>query len=314
MPALSAYERGYRFGQRARNTVFLTVLAWFIGAGSSFWWHPELFAFLQAPADGKLSPFEGGLPIITAPQDGFGATIALSMTGGQVAAFPVLAVGLLSMLKPFVPRRFWLFVTAYSILVVTLFVTAEVFVYLVMLPVSLHFLLTFGAGVVVPVIILSNYMDLLLALLLWMGIAFQLPIVMNLLAKFRVVKYPRAKSLRKWVPWVALIFSALITPSLDGTLTFLVALPILLLYEFGLLFGWLEHPREGNYPKELLADIIKFTIYTLSLTANTVFAIVMVVWGLTRKPLNGVIWFLMRPVVAVRKVHYKFRDNNRVGR
>ena len=153
-------------------------------------------------------------------------------------------------------------------------------------------MLTFGAGVVIPVIILSNYMELLLALLFWMGVAFELPIIMNLLAKFRVVKYQRAKTLRKWVPWVALIFSALITPSLDGTLTFMVALPILLLYEFGLLFGWLENTREGNYPKELLADIVRFVLYAVSLTLNMIIGIVMPLVRLVVSPLMPLVWWL----------------------
>jgi hypothetical protein len=68
-----------------------------------------VFAFLLAPAEDKLSPFEGGLPIFTGVPDMFGATLGLSMKGGQLVAFPVLVVGLLAMLKPLVPRRFWLF-------------------------------------------------------------------------------------------------------------------------------------------------------------------------------------------------------------
>jgi len=103
--SLSAYERGYRFGQRFRNTVLLSVLAWSIGAGATFWWHPEVFAFLLAPAEEMLSPFDGR-PTFSAPQDMFSATLSLSMKGGQLVAFPVLVVGALAMLRPLVPRRF----------------------------------------------------------------------------------------------------------------------------------------------------------------------------------------------------------------
>ena len=62
-----------------------------------------MFAFLLAPAEEMLSPFDGR-PVFTAPQDMFGATLSLSMKGGQFAAFPVLVVGALTMLKPFVPQ------------------------------------------------------------------------------------------------------------------------------------------------------------------------------------------------------------------
>ena len=248
---MTPYERGYRFGQRFRNTVFLTILAWSIGAGATFWWHPQVFAFLLAPAEEMLSPFEGGLPIFTGVPDMFGTTLDLSMKGGQFVAFPVIVVGLLSMLKAFVPRRFWLFITTYTALSIGMFLLGASFVFFVMMPVSLHFLLTFGEGVAVPVIMLTEYMALLLSLIFWIGVAFELPIVMQLLSRFRVVSYARASTLRKWVVPTAFIFAALITPSLDGTLTFLVAIPMLLLYEAGLIAGWLTHPEEGNYFADL---------------------------------------------------------------
>ena len=247
--SLSAYERGFRFGQRFRNTVFLCILAWSIGAGATFWWHPEVFAFLLAPAEDMLSPFEGR-PVFTAPQDMFGSTLSLSMKGGQFVAFPVLVVGALTMLKPFVPRRFWLFITTYSAISIAMFLLGASFVFWVMMPVSLHFLLNFGSGIAVPVILLTEYIALLLSLLFWIGIVFELPIVMQLLAKFRVVSYSKARKLRKWIVPTAFIFAALITPSLDGTLTFLVALPMLILYEIGLIAGWLTD-REGNYFADL---------------------------------------------------------------
>jgi len=282
--SLSAYERGYKFGQRFRNTVFLCILAWSIGAGATFWWHPEVFAFLLAPAEDKLSPFEGGLPIFTGVPDMFGATLSLSMKGGQVAALPVLIVGILSMLRPLVPRRFWLFVTTYTALSIGMFLLGASFVFWVMMPVSLQFLLTFGEGVAIPVILLDQYMALLLSLIFWIGVSFELPIVMQLLARFRLVSYARASTLRKWVVPSAFIFAALITPSLDGTLTLLVAIPMLLLYEAGLVASWLTHREEGNY----------FTDLPMVQRVRLLLA-----------------WIASRPVVMVHKAHYKFMDNNK---
>ena len=282
--SLSAYERGYKFGQRFRNTVFLCILAWSIGAGATFWWHPEVFAFLLAPAEDKLSPFEGGLPIFTGVPDMFGATLSLSMKGGQVAALPVLIVGILSMLRPLVPRRFWLFITTYTALSIGMFLLGASFVFWVMMPVSLQFLLTFGEGVAIPVILLDQYMALLLSLIFWIGVSFELPIVMQLLARFRLVSYARASTLRKWVVPSAFIFAALITPSLDGTLTLLVAIPMLLLYEAGLVASWLTHREEGNY----------FTDLPMVQRVRLLLA-----------------WIASRPVVMVHKVHYKFMDNNK---
>ena len=243
-----------------------------------------MFAFLLAPAEDKLSPFEGGLPIFTGVPDMFGATLSLSMKGGQVAALPVLIVGILSMLRPLVPRRFWLFVTTYTALSIGMFLLGASFVFWVMMPVSLQFLLTFGEGVAIPVILLDQYMALLLSLIFWIGVSFELPIVMQLLARFRLVSYARASTLRKWVVPSAFIFAALITPSLDGTLTLLVAIPMLLLYEAGLVASWLTHREEGNY----------FTDLPMVQRVRLLLA-----------------WIASRPVVMVHKAHYKFMDNNK---
>ena len=209
-----------------------------------------MFAFLLAPAEDMLSPFDGR-PVFSAPQDMFASTLSLSMKGGQFAAFPVLVVGALTMLRPFVPRRFWLFLTTYSALCIGMFALGASFVFYVMMPVSLQFLLTFGSGIAVAVILLTEYMALLLSLLFWIGIVFELPVVMQLLAKFRLVPYSKAKTLRKWIVPTAVIFAALITPSLDGTLTFLVALPMLILYEIGLIAGYVTDPSDGNYFADL---------------------------------------------------------------
>jgi sec-independent protein translocase protein TatC len=166
-----------------------------------------------------------------------------------------------------------------------MFALGASFVFFVMMPVSLSFLLTFGEGVAVPVILLTEYMALLLSLIFWIGVAFELPIVMQLLARFRVVSYAKASTLRKWVVPTAFIFAALITPSLDGTLTFLVAIPMLLLYEAGLIAGWLTYPDGSNY----FADLP------------------MVQRGrrLMHKVWVRIVWVLRRPVVMIRKIERK---------
>ena len=279
----SPYSGGYRFGQRLRKTVLVTFVAWSIGAGATFYWSAAVFGFLLAPAQKQLSPFDG-LPVFNSPVDMFGATISLAMKGGHVAAFPVLTVGVLSLLRPLIPSRFWWFLATFTALIIGFFLLGASFVYYVMMPVSLSFLLTFGEGVAVAVILLAEYVALLTSLMLWIGLVFELPIVMYLLAKVRIVSYQQARRVRKWVPWVSLILAALITPSLEGLLTMLVAVPMYLLYEVGLFTAWLAHPEEGNY---LWVKTIRRRL---------------------RKVRSGAVWVVRRPVVMTRRVYRKSCD------
>ena len=300
-----AYGRAYKFGQRARNTIFLAILAWFIGAGSGFWWHEAIFAYLLKPSGGLLSPFEGGKPITLAPQDAFGATLDLAKHGGNVLAVPVLIVGGLSMLKAYAPTRWWAFITFYSAWAVAAFIAGNVFVYYVMMPVSLHFLLNFASSVVVPSVTLINYMTLMLSLLLWMGIAFEIPLVMNLLAKLTPFRYPTFLNFRKWWIPTAFIFAALITPSLDGTLTMFVAIPMLLLYEVGLLLAWLEHRDEGNYPKDLANDVRRLLVYVFFIFAGAIVGLVVAVVNFVLGILKGIYRVIRFPF---RWVYRKLRS------
>ena len=67
----------------------------------------DVFAFLLAPSRGLLSPTSQ--PIFTAPTEMFSATIRLAVTGGIVAALPVVLVGFSRMLIPLLlpsERRF----------------------------------------------------------------------------------------------------------------------------------------------------------------------------------------------------------------
>ena len=121
------------------------------------------------------------------------------------------------------------------------------FAYFVMLPTGLKFLLNFGTGVAVPLIVLSEYIDLLTAMIFWLGVVFELPIAMFLLAKMRIVSYLRLRGLRKFVPVAAFILSAIITPTFDIVNQTLLALPIIVLYELGLFLSWVANTEEGDY-------------------------------------------------------------------
>jgi len=223
-----------------------TFLAFGIGAGSTFYYNAKVFGFLLAPAGNNLSPFDGQ-PVFNSPIDMMGATISLAIRGGTVLALPVLVTGILTLLKPWIRTSYWWFLTIFTVLTVVSFLTGAAFVYIVMLPVSLEFLLSFGEDVAVPLILLDSYIELTSSLMLWVGLIFELPIAMYLLVKFRILSYQKLRRFRKFVPPTAIILAGIITPTFDGFNQVMVALPMWLLYEVGLFTSWLAHPEEGNY-------------------------------------------------------------------
>ena len=276
----SLYDRAYSVGRRSRWTVALAVTAFFIGAGATFYWHAEVFEFLLAPADKRLSPFDGK-PVYNAPTSMFGATIGLAVNGGKLAAYPVFIVGVLTLLRPLVPSNWWRFLFVYTVLSIGMFALGDAFVYFVMMPVSLNFLLNFGTDIAVAVILLDEYIGLLFSLFTWIGLVFLLPIIMNLLARFGWLSYQRARSVHRIGIPTIIFFSAMISPGLDGFLTAMVAGAMYSLYLVGLGAVWITNPHSGNY-------LFFWTFY-----------------GWTRSVRAGVGWLLRRPVVLVRKIERK---------
>jgi sec-independent protein translocase protein TatC len=76
-----------------------------------------------------------------------------------------------------------------------------------------------------------------LTLMLGLGLAFQLPVVMFILAKLGVASPQKMRSFRKYAVLALLILSAVITPSTDPFNMAIVAVPLLLLYEAGIIIA-----------------------------------------------------------------------------
>jgi sec-independent protein translocase protein TatC len=81
----------------------------------------------------------------------------------------------------------------------------------------------------------SSVITFFLTLMLGLGLAFQLPVVMFILAKLGVASPAKMRSFRKYAILILLILSAVITPSTDPFNMAIVFVPLYLLYEAGIL-------------------------------------------------------------------------------
>jgi sec-independent protein translocase protein TatC len=233
--------------RRVKRRFLFVFLAFGIGAGLTWLYREPILLWLYIPAHGSLSSFEG-LPIVTAPTEAFTVVIGLVMKGGIVAAFPVATFSVITLVSPLLDRKqrrfvLWVFTPALFLL----FLSGAAFAYYVMLPTGMRYLLNFGANTTVPMIQLSEYMKLVTALIFWAGIVFELPLLMLLLAKLRIVGHSKLKKYRKYVPLAAFILGAVITPTFDMVNSTLVAVPLIVLFEVGLFLMWLVRPKpEGH--------------------------------------------------------------------
>ena len=269
-----------RFARRVRFGLLGTFLAFGIGAGLTWYFRVTIFNWLIAPAGGNLSPHDG-LPVYTSPTEILSVTIRLSLTGGVIFAIPVLVLTIFYLVSPLISRHERRLVALFLPAILAAYLAGVSFAYFVMLPVGIAFLLSFGEGIAVPTIRISEYLSLAIVLLFWLGVIFELPLVMFLLAKLRLVSYQRFRRVRKFVPPVAIILSAIITPTFDVVNQLMVAIPIIVLYEVGLLLAWLAQPGKGRLVirriKALLVGILRRIAVVLVLVPSLLIGLLYVV-------------------------------------
>lgn len=214
--------------------VGLVIAAIPIPGYASLTW--AIIELVLQPAQGAIQAIKPGETLFTYFQ------VAL-MTGAALA-MPVLIYQVLAFIMPalYPGERRMLFVFTPGIALS--FVLGVAFGYFLLLPFAITFLLQFGAELIPPNWSFSEYVGTITLLLFWMGIAFELPLVIFALAKMGVVDADQLKGLRKWALLLSFLVGAMITPTPDPINQTLVSLPIYLLFEIGILMARLARPRK----------------------------------------------------------------------
>jgi len=117
------------------------------------------------------------------------------------------------------------------------FAIGVVFCYYLMLPFAIAFLGNFSTDIFSQQWAAERYLDFVTTFMFWVGVTFELPIVMYFLSKLGVVSARRLSSFRKYAFVLAFVIGAIITPTPDPINQTIVSLPIYFLYELGVILA-----------------------------------------------------------------------------
>ena len=236
-----------------RRRLFISAIGVLLGTVVAFIFHRQILLFLLEPAK-AIDTIPAGTPLIyTLVTEMLGITMKVSLLGGFILSVPLWTYHLVMFISPGLkPReRKYLFIFLPGITIAFLIGTA--FAYYVLIPPALRFLLTFNTDIAAPMIRIGSYMNLMIRLLFWMGIVFETPVLMFVLARLRVVTYRTFARWRRLAIVLAFVLGAIITPTFDPINQSLVAVPIMVLYETGIWLAWLA--RRGE--KQSTTDIAR---------------------------------------------------------
>jgi sec-independent protein translocase protein TatC len=175
--------------------------------------------------------------IATAPLEQLFTKMKIAGFGAVVLAFPVLAWQLYKFVAPGLYRNEKGAFLPFLLAAPLLFMLGAALVYFVMLPFVMWFSLgqqVTGDGVSVALLPkISEYLNLVTALLLAFGLCFQLPIVMTLLGLAGIISSKMMSEGRRYAIVAVVVVAAIVTPP-DPISQLMLAAPLVLLYEISI--------------------------------------------------------------------------------
>ena len=192
--------------------------------------------------------------VFTAPLEFFFTKMKLSMFGGVVLTFPILAWQLYRFVAPGLYRRERSAFLPFLLASPVLFVMGASLVYFIMLPFVLWFSLSQQiSSPEIQVQLLpkvSDYLNLVMQLLLAFGLCFQLPVVLTLIGQAGLIHADTLSKGRRYAFVGIIVVSALVTPP-DMISPFLLAIPIYGLFEISIWCVRLIERRRDDESQEL---------------------------------------------------------------
>lgn len=214
-----------------RTRIIWSLIPSAVGLLVAFHYSDKVLLYLRRPLD-KVNV---QLVALT-PTESFWTSMKISMVLGVVVAMPVILWQVWAFVSPGLHKHERRFAGPFVLFGTLLFVIGGAFALLVVVPFALQFLLNFGKEQgITPMISVSSHVDFIIKFTLAFGLVFELPLVLTMLSKMGVVTPKFLSKNRKYAILINFIIAAILTPTPDILNQTLMAGPLCVLYEIGII-------------------------------------------------------------------------------
>ncbi len=225
-----------------RDRLMVSAVVVAITTAISFTFATTLIRILLLPVDCTFFPTLTCSDVPTRlvalnPTENFTTYMRVSLFAGIAIAMPALLYEVYAYIDPALMPKERRFIRFMALPVIMLFVGGMLFCYFVLLPSAMKFLLNFGGDVIDNQLRASDYLSFVTTFVLGMGIVFEMPVIIYALVRVGVVQRSWLTKRRRYIFLLSFVFAALITPTPDPFNQALVAVPMYLLFEVGLLLA-----------------------------------------------------------------------------
>lgn len=180
-----------------------------------------------------------------AATEAFTSYMTVALTIGVIVAMPVIVYQLIAFIAPALTSKEKRYLFIALPFVTGCFLAGVTFGWFITVPAALKFLLTFGNPTDIQIQpSLSDFISTVTTLLLINGVVFEMPVIIYVLALLGVVTAQKLAKYRKYAFLANIIIAAIITPTGDPINLLLLAIPMHLLYELGIVLARFAPKRE----------------------------------------------------------------------
>ncbi|NCO67883.1 MAG: twin-arginine translocase subunit TatC [Nitrospirae bacterium CG_4_10_14_0_8_um_filter_41_23] len=235
-----------------RKRIIVSFAALFITFLISFNYSEDIFRFIMFPLKYNLDfslknmyihfvpqdKLQNTKLVFLAPAEAFWMNIKVAFVAGLILALPVIFYQLWKFISPGLLHKEKRYVVPFILLATSLFLIGAAFCFFIVLPFAMGFLLTYKVGdFLSPMLSVGNYVDFCLKFILAFGAVFELPIAIIFFTRMGIVTPKTLAKNRKYAILLAFVVAAILTPTPDAFNQTLMAVPIIVLYEVGIILS-----------------------------------------------------------------------------
>lgn len=240
-----------------RKRILISVAVLFTSFFLIFNYSEELFNILAFPLKSEIkldltNPYihinEKVAPplVFFAVAEAFWVHLKVSFVAAFIVSLPVIFYQLWSFISPGLLAKEKRYVMPFVLFASLLFLIGALFCFSIILPFAITFLLGYKTAAFTPMLSVEKYIDFCLKLILAFGAVFELPLVILFLTRFGIVSPKTLAKHRKYAILFSFIAAAMLTPTPDAFNQVLMAVPIIILYEIGILLSMIIYRRKKS--------------------------------------------------------------------
>ncbi|MFH1150454.1 MAG: twin-arginine translocase subunit TatC [Actinomycetota bacterium] len=234
--------------EELRRRIIVVVVALVVGFGFSWAFAWDILYILKKPA-GSIA-----LHYMT-PMEPFLVRFKLALFGAVLLALPVILFEILAFLSPALKSRERKYTLLILAMILAFFALGVTFGYFYVMPIGIRWLLGVAGDQMTAIISASSYVTFAGWFMVAFGVSFETPMFIWMLVALGVITPQQLRKQWRYAYVLILVFAAVITPDWNPVTMFLVAVPMVVLYELSILLARLTvHRQEEEEAVQPLAE------------------------------------------------------------